>query len=328
MRRREFISLLGGAAVAWPLGARAEKAEGVRRIGVLTGSAEDAEWSARFAAFKQRLGELGWIDGRNLRIDIRATSDNVDKWRAYARELVASAPDLILVNSNPGVAALQRETRSIPIVFTLVGDPVGSGFVASLARPGGNVTGFMHFEPAMGGKWVEVLKEAAPLTRRALVIQLPESSGNVEFLHAAKAAGPTIGIAVSKAGVHDADEIERAVTSFALESDGGLVVLPNPVSGRNRDLIAKLAIRPRLPTVAAFSYMVASGGLISYGIDAVEVYRRGAGYVDRVLRGEKPADLPVQAPTKFELIINLKTAKALGLEIPPTLLARADEVIE
>jgi putative tryptophan/tyrosine transport system substrate-binding protein len=326
MRRREFIAGLGSAP-AWPMAAHAEQ-DRMRRIGVLTGSAEDTEWLARFAAFKQRLQELGWIDGRNLHIDFRATDDDIDKWRVYARELIALAPDATLVNSNPGVAALQLETRTIPIVFALVGDPVGSGFVASLAKPGGNITGFMHYEPAMGSKWLEVLKEVAPAVARALVLWLPESSGNVEFLRTAQAAGPTIDLIVSEAGARNPGDIERALMGFAQEPDGGLIVLPNPVNGRHRELIADLAIRYHLATVSGFRYMVASGGLASYGINIIEVYRHAAEYADRVIKGEKPADLPVQAPTKFELVINLKTAKALGLPVPPSLLARADEVIE
>ncbi len=331
MRRRDFISLLGATAASAgvrPLVGSAKEASALRRIGVLTDSLENAELLARWAAFKRQLAELGWSDGRNLRIELRAAGNDIDKWHAYARELVAWAPDVIVVNSNPGVAALQRETRAIPIVFAGVGDPVGSAFVASLARPGGNITGFMHFEPAMGGKWLEVLKEIAPAMTCALVLQLPESSGNVEFARAVEAAGPTIAVAVTAAGVHDAGEVERAVTAFAREPNGGLIALPNPVNRRHGGLIAELAIRHRVPTIAGFRYMVEGGVLCSYGIDMVELHRRAASYVDRILRGEKPADLPVQAPTKFELVLNLKTAKAIGLEVPPALLARADEVIE
>jgi putative tryptophan/tyrosine transport system substrate-binding protein len=241
---------------------------------------------------------------------------------------VASAPDVIVVVGNPGVAALKQETRTIPIVFVQVGDPVGSGFVASLARPGGNVTGFMHFEPAMGGKWLEMLKEITPAMTRALVLLLPEATANVEFVRAAQAAGPTYQVAVSSAGIHNAGDIERAVTAFAGEPNGGLIVLPNPISGTHSPLIAELAIRHRLPTIGAFRYVAASGALASYGIDVRDLYRRAAEYIDRIFKGEKPADLPVQAPTKFELAINLKAAKALGLQVPETLLARADEVIE
>jgi putative ABC transport system substrate-binding protein len=241
---------------------------------------------------------------------------------------VASAPDAIIVVGNPGVAALRRETRTIPIVFVLVGDPVGSGFVASLARPGGNVTGFMHFEPAMGAKWLEILKTIAPAMTRALVLHLPDAAANVEFVRSAEAAGQTYNVAVSAAGVYNAADIERAVTSFAGEPNGGLIVLPNPIAGTYGARIAELAIRHRLPSIAAFRNVVASGALASYGIDIPQSYRRAAEYADRILKGEKPADLPVQAPIKYELIINLGTARALGLELPPLLLARADEVIE
>jgi putative ABC transport system substrate-binding protein len=326
MRRREFIALVGGAA-AWPLAARAQQPARVRRIGVLTGRAEDAESLGWVEAMRQRLNELGWSDGRNIRIQLRAGGD-VEQWQTYAGELVASAPDVIVVVGNPGVAALRKETRTIPIVFVQVGDPVGSGFVASLARPGGNVTGFMHFEPAMGGKWLEMLKEIAPAMTRAMVLLLPEATANIEFVRAAQAAGPTYQVAVSSAGIHNAGDIERAVTAFAGEPNGGLIVLPNPISGTHSPLIAELATRHRLPTIGAFRYVAADGALASYGIDVRDLYRRAAEYIDRIFKGEKPADLPVQAPTKYELVINLKTAKALGLEIPDGLLARADEVIE
>jgi putative ABC transport system substrate-binding protein len=328
MKRREFIRLVGGAAAALPLAAHAQQPERMRRIGVLTDRVGDTESLARFAAFKRRLQQLGWTEGRDIRFEVRTTGDDIDKWGAYASELIASAPDAIVVNSNPGVAALKRQTQTIPVVFVLVGDPVGSAFVESLARPGGNITGFMHFEPAMGGKWLDVLKEVTPTMVRAMVLQLPESNGNLGFQRAAEAAGPISKVAVSAAGVRNAGDIERTISAFAREPNGGLIVLPNPVNGGHRELIADLAIRHRLPTVSAWRYMVASGTLISYGIDTVEVYGRAATYVDRILRGEKSGDLPVQGPTKFELVINLKTAKALGLEISATLLARADEVIE
>ena len=327
MRRREFIALIGGAAAAGPLAARAQQPERVRRIAMLTGRAEDVESLGWVDAMRQRLKELGWSDGRNVRIDLRA-GGGVERWQTDASELVATAPDVIVVVGNPGVAALRRETRTVPIVFVQVGDPVGSGFVASLARPGSNVTGFMHFEPAMGGKWLEVLKEITPAMTRALVLLLPEATANVEFVRAAQAAGPIYKVAVSSAGVHNGGDIERAVTTFAAEPNSGLIVLPNPISGTHSPLIAELAIRHRLPTIGAFRYIATSGGLASYGIDVPDVYRRAAEYIDRILKGEKPADLPVQAPTKYELVINLKTAKALGLEVPTTLLARADEVIE
>jgi putative ABC transport system substrate-binding protein len=326
MRRRDFIAM-AGSAVSWPLTARAQQSGRVRRIGVLTGRAEDAESLGWVEAFRQRLGELGWNDGRNVRIDLRADGD-VERWQSHAVEMVASAPDAIIVVGNPGVAALQRETRTIPIVFVLVGDPVGSGFVASLARPGANVTGFMHFEPAMGAKWLEILKAIAPAMTRALVLHLPDVTANVEFVRSAEAAGQTYHVAVSAAGVHNAGEIERALASFAAEPNGGIIVLPNPVAGTHRAVIAELAIRHRLPSIAAFRNVAASGVLASYGIDIPQLYRRAAEYTDRILKGEKPAELPVQAPTKYELIINLATARALGVQLPQLLLARADEMIE
>ena len=319
MKRRDFITLLGGAA-AWPFTARAQQTERLRRIAMLTGRTEDVESLGWVEAMRQQLKELGWSDGRNVRIELRAGGD-VERWQTDAGELVASAPDVIVVVGNPGVAALRRETRTVPIVFVQVGDPVGSGFVASLARPGGNVTGFMHFEPAMGGKWLEVLKEITPAMTRALVLLLPEATANVEFVRAAQAAGPIYKVAVSSAGVHNAGDIERAVTAFAGEPNSGLIVLPNPISGTHSPLIAELATRHRLPTIGAFRYIAASGGLLSYGLDYPEIYRQAAVYVDRILRGAKPADLPVQAPTKLELVINLKTARALGLTVPPSLLS-------
>ena len=243
-------------------------------------------------------------------------------------ELVALAPDVIIVAGNPALAAVQRQTPTIPIVFVLVGDPVGSGFVDSLARPGGNATGFSHYEPAIGGKWLEILKEIAPGMRRALVLLHPDVAANVEFLRAAEVAGSAYRITVSAAGVRNAAEIEHALIHFAREPNGGLVVLPNPVNGHNRDLIAQLALRHRLPAVGAFPYMARSGALCAYGIDTTDIYRRAALYVDRILKGTKPSELPVQLPIKYELIINLKTAKALGITVPASVLVRADEVIE
>jgi putative tryptophan/tyrosine transport system substrate-binding protein len=327
MKRREFITLLGGATAAWPLAARAQQGERMRRVGVLTGRPVDPESLGWVDAMRQRLKELGWSDGRNLRIDIRGSS-NVEQWAINAGELAASTPDVIIVVGNPSVEALKRETRTIPIVFALVGNPVGSGFVASLARPGGNITGFMHFEPEMGGKWLEVLKEITPAMTRTLVLLLPEVTANVEFVRAAQAAGSTYQVEVSSAGVHGAGDIERAVTAFAGKPDSGLIVLPNPITSTHRTQIAELAVRHRLPTIGAFRYIPASGGLASYGIDILDLFRRAAEYADRILKGEKPADLPVQAPTKYDLTINLKTAKALGLTVPPYVLARANEVIE
>jgi len=293
----------------------------------LTGRAEDPESLSWVDAFRKRLGELGWSDGRNVRIDLLADGD-VDRWQANAHRLVASAPDVIIVAGNPGVSALQQETGTIPIVFVQVGDPVGSGFVASLSHPGGNVTGFMHFEPAMGAKWLEVLKAIAPATSRALVLYLPEAAANVEFVRNAEAAQATYAVAVSSAGIHNAGDIEKAIGEFAKEPNGGLIVLPNPISGMHRAVIADAAIRHRLPSIAVFRNMTAAGILACYGIEVSNLYRRAAEYTDRLLRGEKAKDLPVQLPTKYELIVNMKTANALGLEIPPMLLARVDEVIE
>jgi putative ABC transport system substrate-binding protein len=323
MKRREFITFLGGA-VALPLTARAQSAERMRRIGIVAGNLGDRETEERISAFKKRLQELGWSEGRNVRFDLGDSRSPA----SAVLDLVALTPDLIVVTGNPTLAAAQKATRSIPIVFVLVGDPVGSGFVASLARPGGNATGFSHYEPAMGGKWLEILKEIAPGMRRALVLLHPDVAANVAFLRAAEAAGPAHAVTVSGAGVRNSKEIEQAVPDFARDPDGGIIVLPNPVNGGNRALIARLALQHRLPAVAAFPYMAASGTLASYGINVVDIYRRAAPYVDRILKGAKPADLPVQLPTKFELVINLKTANAIGLAVPPTLLSRADEVIE
>jgi putative ABC transport system substrate-binding protein len=282
---------------------------------------------AWLGALKERLSQRGWRTGRNLRIDIRANSA-VEQRQADAEELVRLQPDAILAVGNPQVAALRRATQSIPIVFALVGDPIGSGFVGSLARPGGNVTGFMHFEPAMGGKWLEILKEIAPSVRRVLILLLSEVEANLQFVRAAQAAGGTYNVSVTERGVHHGIDIQRAITGFASDPDGGLIALPNPVTGSHRDLIANAALQSRLPSIGAFRYMPVSGTLASYGIDIPAIFRNAADYIDRILRGEKPTDLPVQAPTKFELVINLRTAKALGLEVSPMMLARADEVIE
>jgi putative tryptophan/tyrosine transport system substrate-binding protein len=324
VRRRAFIAGLGSAACT--VAANAEDRRKAR-IGILTGRAPDDESFAWIEALRKRLQELGWDDGGNVRIDVRADG-NIERWQSNARELVASVPDVIVVVGNPAVVALIHETRALPIVFVQVGDPVGSGFVTSLSHPGGNVTGFMHFEPAMGGKWLEMLKQIAPDMTRALVLLLPEAAANVEFLRAAQAAGPAYNVMVDSAGIHSQGEIENAITSFARDAGGGLILLPNPISGTNRTLLANLAIQHHLPTIGSFRYMALSGALASYGIDVPDLYRRAAEYVDRILRGEKPATLPVQGPTKLELVINLRTAKAIGLDISSSLLARADEVIE
>jgi putative ABC transport system substrate-binding protein len=332
MRRREFISLVGGAAAAWPLAARAQQGERTRRLGVLaTGISEnDPEWQARMAALLPRLQKLGWTVGNNIQIEYRYVAGDAERVQATVKELTALAPDVILVMSNPLLAALMKETRTIPIVFVQVADPVSSGFVASLVRPGGNVTGFTNFELSMGGKWLEVLKEAAPQVTRAAVLYHPHTPANVSLLHAAEAAGLPLGVAVTAAPVNNLEEIDRAVMAAAREPNGGVVLIPHPVTVGTgaRARIAEWLIQHRLPIVGAFRFVATSGGLISYGVDAVDLYRRSADYVDRILRGANPGELPVQAPIKFELVINLKTAKALGIEVPPTLLARADEVIE
>src|SRR5947207_14956566 len=332
MRRRAFITLLGGAAAApamlWPLAARAQQAERMRRIGVLMYlAADDAEGQARLAAFTQALKQLGWSDGRNLRIDARwATADDI---RRHAAELAALAPDVLLAGTGTAtVAPLLQATRTVPIVFVTVIDPVGAGFVATLARPGGNATGFTIYEYGMSGKWLELLKEIAPRVTRAAVLRDPAVASGIGQFGAVPAVAPSLGVELSPVDVRDAGEIERAVTECARGLNGGLIVTGSPAAIVHRDLIATLAARHRLPAVYPGRYSVTAGGLISYGPDLVDQYRRAAGYVDRILKGEKPADLPVQAPTKYELVINLKTAKALGIEVPTTLLARADEVIE
>ena len=329
MNRREFITLLGGAAAAWPLAARAQSGERVRRIGALMYlAADDPESPARVAAFARGLQELGWIEGRNIQIEYRWGGGDMDRVRRYAAELVALAPDVILVSSGSALAALQNATRIVPIVFVNVTDPVGAGYVASLSRPGANTTGFTLFEYGTSGKWLELLKQIAPAMTRAAVIRDPSiTSGTAQFA-AIQAVAPLIGVELTPVDARDASGIEQTLAGFARGSNCGLIVTASPSAFRRRELIIALAARHQLPAVYPGRAFVVSGGLISYGTDEIEQQRRAAGYVDRILRGEKPADLPVQAPTKYELIINLKTAKALGLEVPPSLLARADEVIE
>ena len=330
MRRREFITVLGGTVIAWPLAARAQQGQRVRRVGVLivAYTQTDPEAQARVAAFLDTFQKLGWADGRNVRIEYRWGAGEADGGKAAASELVRSAPDVIVVSSNSALAEVRRLTSSIPIVFTQISDPVGGGFVAGLARPGGNITGFQNFEPAMGGKWLGVLKEAAPNMSRAGVLSASDTAANVAFLRAAEAVAPSLGVKLTAIDVSHHVEIERAVAALASEPDGGLVVLPNPYNATNRGSIIVLAARHRLPAVYPFRYFAAAGGLMSYGIDQIDQWRRAASYVDRILRGEKPSELPVQAPTKYELVINLKTAKALGFNIPPAFPLRADEVIE
>ena len=329
MRRREFITLLGSAAAAWPLAAHAQQAERVRRVGVLMGqAADDPQGKARVAAFLQGLQQLGWTDGRNVRIDIRWTRGNPDEIRKYAAELVALAPDVILGSGSPAVGPLLQTTRTVPIVFAAVIDPVGAGFVDSLARPGGNATGFTNFEYSTSGKWLELLKEVAPRVTRTAVLWDPGIAAGIGQLGAIQTVASSLGVEVSPINVRDATEIERAVAAFARSPNGGLIVTGSGLAFVYRDLLVKLAAQHKLPAVYFERYFVAGGGLISYGVDLVDQFRRSAAYVDRILKGEKPSELPVQAPTKYELVINLKIAKALGLTVPPSLLARADEVIE
>jgi putative ABC transport system substrate-binding protein len=329
VRRRDLIVLLGGATVAWPLATRAQQSDRIKRVGVLSGqAASDSEGQARLAAFLQGLQELGWSVGRNLRIDVRWSAGNADDTRKYAAELVALAPDVIESTGTPAAAMLVQATRTVPIVFTVVVDPVAAGFVDSLARPGGNVTGFMNSEYAMGAKWLELLKEIAPGTTRAAVLRDAASSVGIGMFAAIQTAAPSLGVEVSPINVLDVGEIERAIAAFARSGNSGLIVTGSPLAVLHRDLIVAVAARHRLPAVYANRLFVTGGGLICYGPDFLDQNRRAAGYVDRILKGEKPADLPVQAPAKFELVINLKTAKALGIDVPQTLLARADEVIE
>jgi putative ABC transport system substrate-binding protein len=330
LKRRDFITLLGGAAVAWPLVARAQQREPMRRIGVLFAStADDPVSQARIGAFLQSLSQLGWTGDRNVRIDTRWATTNADELRKHAAELVALAPDvLVAATGTATVTPLLMATRTVPIVFVIVIDPVGAGFVTSLVRPGGNATGFLMFEYGLSGKWLELLKQIVPGMTRAAVVRDPAIASGIGQFAAVQAVAPSLGVELTPVDARDAPEIERAVTSFAASGNGGLIVTASAVALRHRDLIIKLAARHRLPAVYTSGPYVAAGGLISYGPDLIDQYRRAASYVDRILKGEKPTDLPVQAPTKFELIINLKTAKAIGLELPPTLIARADEVIE
>ena len=327
--RRKFLATLLGGAAAWPLAARAQQREQMRRIGVLMNlTADDAEGQGRLAAFMQGLQEAGWSVGRNVRVDLRWGGGDPELYRSHAAELVALAPDVFLAAGAIVTRALQRATRTIPIVFANAVDPVGMGFVASLARPGGNATGFTIFEFSMGGKWLELLKQIAPgITRAAVLRDASLASGAGEF-GAVQTVAPSFGVELHPVDVRDADEMDRAITAFASESNGGLIVTQNATAILHRKLIIALAARHRLPAIYAYSSFVTDGGLISYGPDSMDGYRRAAGYVDRILKGAKSADLPVQAPVKYELAINLKTARALGLEVPPSVLARATEVIE
>jgi ABC-type uncharacterized transport system substrate-binding protein len=329
IRRREFITLIGGAAAAWPFAARVE-ADRVRRIGVLMHLPEnDPEAQARIRALLGGLQQLGWTEGRNLRIDYRFGAADVDRARRYAAELIALAPDAIQPSGTGPMAAVHEATRTVPIVFAQVPDPVNAGFVDSLARPGGNATGFSVFEEyGSSGKWLELLKEIAPPVTRVAVLRDPTIAAGIGQTGAIQSVAPSLGVQVSPVGVRDAGEIERAIAKFGDGGNGGLIVLGAPLALIQRDLITTLAARYRLPAVYPVRLFAVAGDLVSYGPDSIDPYRRVAGYVDRILKGEKPADLPVQNPTKFELVINLKAAKALGLDVPSTLLARADEVIE
>ena len=328
MNRRDFVTLLGGAAAAWPLAARAQQPDRMRRIGVFMNLAsDDAEGQARNAAFLQGLQEAGWAVGRNVRIEYRWGAGDPELFRRYAAELVALAPDVILA-SGASMYALQQVTREVPIVFVQVPDPVGAGIVLSMARPGRNATGFTRFEYGVSAKWLELLKEIAPRVTRAAVVRDPAIPTGTGQLGAIQSVAPSFGVELSPVDVRDVREIEGTVAAFARGSNGGLIVTASALAVVHREVIITLATRYKLPAVFFLRSFVTDGGLISYGPDSMDQFRRAAGYVDRILKGEKPADLPVQAPTKYELVINLKTARALGLDVPPTLLARADEVIE
>jgi putative tryptophan/tyrosine transport system substrate-binding protein len=329
VRRREFITLIGGAAAAWPLAARAQHGGAVLRVGALFGIAEgDQEGRNRFDAFRQGLEKLGWMPGKNLQLEPRWAGGDLERLKAQAVELVSLKPDVLLAGATVSMIALQQATRDIPIVFAQVTDPVGAGFVNSLARPGGNITGFTQHEFAIGAKWLELLKELAPHVKRVAVIYLADNPASDGYLATITPAAPTLGIELATSGVRTITDIERAIEAIAGTPNGGLILLPGPTPSSRRERIIALTEQRRLPTVYPFRYWVVNGGLASYGIDNIELYRLAATYVDRILKGEKPADLPVQHATKFQLVINLKTAKALGLDPPITLLARTDEIIE
>jgi ABC-type uncharacterized transport system substrate-binding protein len=329
MHRREFISLSLGAAVSWPLTAYAQQSESVRRVGILLpAAADDPEWQARVAAFQQGLGQLGWSIGRNLQIDTRWATSNAAEIRRHAAELATLAPDVILAGGTSALGPLLQATHTVPIVFTLVFDPVGAGYVDSMARPGGNATGFMLYEYSFSSKWLELLKELAPDVTRVAVLRDAAQGFAISEFAVIQAVAPSLKVEVNPVDMRDAGEIERAVAAFARAPNGGLILTGSAAGVRYRDLVIALAAMHKLPAIYFERFFAAAGGLASYGPDNVDAFRRAAGYVDRILKGEKPAGLPVQASTKFDLVINLKTAKALGLTVPPALLARADEVIE
>jgi putative ABC transport system substrate-binding protein len=329
LKRREFITLLGSMAVAWPLATRAQQPQRIRRVSILlNAAADDPRYQPWVGAFLQALALLGWTIGRNVRIDTRWSGANPAEARRHAAELAALTPDVIVAHGSSTVGPLLQATRTVPIVFPVIADPVGAGFVDSLARPGGNVTGFMEFEYSQSGKWLELLKEIVPSMTRAVVLRDPSQGSGTSQFAAIQAVAPSLRVEVTPVGLRDTDEIEHAVSAFARSPNGGLIITAGAATVHHGNLIVTLAARHKLPAVYNESSFVAAGGLVSYGPDFVEQYRRAAGYVDRILKGEKPADLPVQAPTKYELVVNLKTAKALGLELPDSVLARADEVIE
>ena len=327
MRRREFIRLVSGAAAAWPFTVRAQQPEQMRRIGVLMSTEDDPEQQPRLAAFRQGLQQLGWTEGHNVRIDYRFAAGKPENYRRYTAELVALAPDVILAPGS-SLGPMLQATRTVPIVFPIAADPVGSGMVESLSRPGGNATGFLLFEYDLSAKWLELLKEIVPGVRRVAVLRDPTAITGIGQFAVIQSVARSVGVEVSALNLRDADETERAVTAFASSSNGGLIVAASALAAVQRSLIVELAARHRLPAVYFDRLFVASGGLISYGADLEDGFRRAAGYVDRILKGEKPADMPVQAPTKYDLVVNLKTAKALDLTVPPAVLARADKVIE
>jgi putative ABC transport system substrate-binding protein len=329
VKRREFITLLGAAAAAWPLAARAQQAERMRRIGMLSIQAEaDPDIQARLDGFRHGLQALGWVEGRNLHIDYRFTDGREDRVQPLAKELIALKPELIFAQGTPAVAVLQRESRTLPVVFVNVSDPIGSGFVASLARPGGNLTGVLQYEASITGKWLAMLKEISPTLVRAALVANPKTTPFPYFQRAALALAPSLAIEVVASPVQDASDIERAIESFARVPNGGLVLPPDATTTAHRDLIVGLAARHRVPAVYSLRTFVEDGGLMSYGADQADMFRQAAGYVDRILRGTDPADLPVQVPVKYETFLNLKTAKALDLAVPPGLLVAADKVIE
>jgi putative ABC transport system substrate-binding protein len=328
MKRREFITLLGAAAT-WPVAARAQQGERMRRIGVLMGVANDSEGQARIAAFKQVLQMLGWIEGANFQINVRWAEGNVaDRIRVNAAELVGMTPDVILANGTPVSAALRRESQSIPIIFVAVTDPIGSGLVSNLARPGGNITGFTVFEYGMAGKWIEMIKEAAPSVSQIGLLHNPTNPAVAGFFPEFRSAAQSLAIPLTVLGARDATDIVREFNDFVQRPNGGMIVLPDPFTSAHREVIIELAARRRVPTIYPFNLFARAGGLVSYGPDIVNLFQRAASYVDRILKGKASGDLPVEQPIKYELVVNLRTAKALGLDIPPTVLARADEVIE